>query len=329
LENVCVSCLYVICRKKKTPYFLIDFADITQIPTYKMGAMFLKFIRLCHVVDLPIVDPSLFVHRFLSRLALGNKFDCVARSSLRLIARMKRAWMNSGRRPAGLCGAAILLATKMHGIQKTQKEISEVVRIGDMVLRTRLREIEQTSIATLTLKEVESGGGDDGDRNSLLDYMDAGKPGPPSFRKISKNKALELHLEEGSAKARIFQNKKKKKTKWEPKKNKKPLPSSLPSHLVFPLGRTPEKRSFPTPRISHPFFFPVGQVKECSDIRDIPEDSLLYFNSPYEMFIKENLWNEINVQFLFAHSIVNRAQKEKPFAYFRMKHFTTKKKKRR
>lgn len=39
-------------------------------------------------------------------------------SALRLIARMKRNWISTGRKPTGLCGAAILLSTRIHGIKK-------------------------------------------------------------------------------------------------------------------------------------------------------------------------------------------------------------------
>ncbi|AFP65211.1 TFIIB related factor hBRF (nucleomorph) [Chroomonas mesostigmatica CCMP1168] len=304
-ESVCISCLYVVCRRKKTPHLLVDFSDLTQIQTYKIGGIFLKFIRIFHV-HLPVADPSLFVYRFISRLKIGNKFECIARSSFRLIARMKREWMNSGRRPAGLCGAAILLAAKMHGIQKTQKEIGEIARIGDMALRTRLREMETTSMANLTLAQVDGGGGDDGDRHSLLDCIDLYRKDPPSFHKISKNKAFELHLE-GGEKARTHKaNRKKKKS--------------------CSCLKTKTKTAEPMELQNGEFYFP-SNLNSTDPVRKKKPGTLffsakrffVYFNSAYEVFIKKNLWNELNIQFLHAHTIVTRAQKEKPFAYFRMK----------
>jgi hypothetical protein len=47
-------------------------------------------------------------------------------------------------------------------------------------------------------------------------------------------------------------------------------------------------------------------------------DFLLYLNSRYEIIIKKNIWNDINANYFFSHSIGIRAQKEKPFAYFKM-----------
>lgn len=48
------------------------------------------------------------------------------------------------------------------------------------------------------------------------------------------------------------------------------------------------------------------------------KETLLYLNSEYETSIKENIWNEINIKYICSHSIVARAQKEKPFAFFRI-----------
>jgi transcription initiation factor TFIIIB Brf1 subunit/transcription initiation factor TFIIB len=59
---------------------------------------------------------------------------------------MKRNWMSTGRKPTGLCGAAILLSARIHGIKKNQNEICKIVRIGIQALRCRLLEVEKTSI---------------------------------------------------------------------------------------------------------------------------------------------------------------------------------------
>lgn len=297
MENVCIACLYAVCRKEKTPHLLIDFSDITQIQTHKIGAFFLKFIRILNL-NLPVIDPSLFVYRFVAQLDLGNKSYWVAKSSLRLIARMKREWMNSGRRPAGLCGAAILLAAKMHGVQKTHQQISEVVRIGNIALRSRLREIDNSSMGKLTIHDVDAGGGDDGNRNSLFDWNDNVIHSPPSFDKISRSKDFERRLEKKGTIVPI-----RKKLKKEKKKKEKNLMFSL-------ISANSEKTGFPStlPILS-------SSKKKLSFAANL----FLYLNSRYEMFIKENIWNEINLPFLYTHSIFARVQKEKPFAYYRMK----------
>jgi len=169
LNSLSISCLYAICRKQKTPHLLIDFSDISQTRSSKIGVEFLRFLKVTRI-PLPVIDPSIYIHRFISKLSLGKKSNLVTMSTLRLIARMKRNWMSTGRKPTGLCGAAIILSTRIHGIKINQKEICKIVRIGIQALRCRLYEVETTSIKGLNINQLEKGGGDDGNRESLLDF---------------------------------------------------------------------------------------------------------------------------------------------------------------
>lgn len=50
-------------------------------------------------------DPCLYIPRFAHKLELGDKTHEVSMTAMRLVQRMKRDWMHTGRRPSGLCGA--------------------------------------------------------------------------------------------------------------------------------------------------------------------------------------------------------------------------------
>ena len=108
--------------------------------------------------ELPLIDPSLFIHRYCKIINLGDKTDAVTMSAIRLIKRMKRDWMCQGRRPSSLCGAAILIATKIHGVANencSTTKICETVFVCDETIRRRLDEFKQTKISKLTLDEFE------------------------------------------------------------------------------------------------------------------------------------------------------------------------------
>jgi transcription factor IIIB 90 kDa subunit len=154
-QNVAAACLYIVCRRERTPHMLIDFSDVLQTNVYTLGNTFLKLCRLLNL-SLPIIDPSLYIHRFASRLEFGNKTHMVALSALRLVARMKRDWIQIGRRPSGICGASLLISARLHGFRRTQKEIVQVVKICDVTLRKRLREFSETPSAKLTPLEFNS-----------------------------------------------------------------------------------------------------------------------------------------------------------------------------
>ena len=69
-------------------------------------------------VTLEIIDPALFIYRFAAHLNLDEKANQVAMTALRLVSRMKRDWIVAGRRPAGICAAALLIASRAHGRRK-------------------------------------------------------------------------------------------------------------------------------------------------------------------------------------------------------------------
>ncbi|XP_056400903.1 transcription factor IIIB 90 kDa subunit isoform X2 [Hyla sarda] len=86
-------------------------------------------------------------------LEFGDKNHEVSMTALRLVQRMKRDWMHTGRRPSGLCGAALLVASRMHDFRRTIKEVIRVVKVCESTLRKRLTEFEDTPTSQLTIDE--------------------------------------------------------------------------------------------------------------------------------------------------------------------------------
>jgi transcription initiation factor TFIIIB Brf1 subunit/transcription initiation factor TFIIB len=149
--HVIAACLYIVCRREKAPHLLIDFSDALQTNVYTLGSTFLKFSRLLNL-KLPVIDPSLYIHRFAAKLELEDKTHGVAMTALRLVARMKRDWLHTGRRPSGICGAALILASRMNGFKRTQKEVATLLNICEETIRARLLEFEATPAADLTME---------------------------------------------------------------------------------------------------------------------------------------------------------------------------------
>lgn len=80
-------------------------------------------------------------------------FFQVANLAMRLVTRMKRDWMAVGRRPHGLCGAALLLAARYFSFNRSIQDVINVVQIGESAVRKRLNEFAQTASSALTLDE--------------------------------------------------------------------------------------------------------------------------------------------------------------------------------
>lgn len=169
LDDVCAACLYIISRIHKTPHMLIDFADTLNVNVYTLGSVYMKlrnileyisllFLYFFNSTDCPglkTVDPSLYIHRFADKLDLGDKKHIVTLTALRLVARMKRDWITRGRRPTGICAAALLIASKMHGFNKGRKDILDVIKVGEKTLKDRMIEFSSTPCGSMTPEEFE------------------------------------------------------------------------------------------------------------------------------------------------------------------------------
>lgn len=152
MEHVIAACLYLVCRTEGTPHMLLDLSDLLQVNIYILGKTFLLLAReLC--INAPAIDPCLYIPRFAHMLDFGGKTHEVSMTALRLVQRMKRDWMHTGRRPSGLCGAALLVAARMHKFRRTVKDVISVVKVCQTTLRKRLTEFEDTPTSQLTIDE--------------------------------------------------------------------------------------------------------------------------------------------------------------------------------
>uniref|UniRef100_A0A182MGS1 Cyclin-like domain-containing protein n=1 Tax=Anopheles culicifacies TaxID=139723 RepID=A0A182MGS1_9DIPT len=91
--------------------------------------------------------------RYANKLEFKEKTHEVSMTAQRLVQRMKKDSIHSGRRPSGLCGAALLLAARMHDFSRTPNDIVRIVKIHESTLRKRLFEFGETPSSALTVDE--------------------------------------------------------------------------------------------------------------------------------------------------------------------------------
>eukprot|EP01138_Halocafeteria_seosinensis_P015388 gb/GECG01015705.1/.p1 GENE.gb/GECG01015705.1/~~gb/GECG01015705.1/.p1 ORF type:complete len:907 (+),score=169.86 gb/GECG01015705.1/:1-2721(+) len=196
LQNVVAACLYIACRREKCAHMLIDFADALQTDLYALGSCFVKFTRALSL-KLPLVDPSLYIHRFASKLNFGKKQHTVAMTALRLVARMRRDWMQTGRRPEGICAACLLIAARVHGFPATRQEVTETLRVADITLRNRLAEFGNTPSSQLTPQEFDrlSDIAQSSDENRYL-TSNEDETMPPSFIRGRLTEQRQMQIQE-------------------------------------------------------------------------------------------------------------------------------------
>ncbi|XP_011874658.1 PREDICTED: transcription factor IIIB 90 kDa subunit [Vollenhovia emeryi] len=146
------ACVYITCRMEKSEHLLIDISDILHICVHELGRTYLRFTQaLC--INIPAVDPCLYILRFAHKLEFGEKTHSVSMTALRVVQRMKRDSIHSGRRPSGLCGAALLIAARLHEFNRSTADIIKIVKVHESTLRKRLMEFGDTPSSALTLDE--------------------------------------------------------------------------------------------------------------------------------------------------------------------------------
>ncbi|XP_052868526.1 transcription factor IIIB 90 kDa subunit [Anopheles cruzii] len=150
--HIYAACVYITCRTEGTSHLLIDISDVLQICCYELGRTYLKLSQsLC--INIPSIDPCIYIMRYANKLEFKEKTHEVSMTAQRLVQRMKKDSIHSGRRPSGLCGAALLLAARMHDFSRTPNDIVRIVKIHESTLRKRLFEFGETPSSALTLDE--------------------------------------------------------------------------------------------------------------------------------------------------------------------------------
>jgi transcription factor IIIB 90 kDa subunit len=126
-----------------------------QVNVFELGHTYLQLVQTLNL-RLPLVDPSHYISRFAALLEFGDETHKVATDAIRLVQRFDRDWMTKGRRPAGICGACLLLAARMNNFRRSVEEIVQVVKIADTTLRKRLKEFKETPSGALTLTDFRT-----------------------------------------------------------------------------------------------------------------------------------------------------------------------------
>lgn len=306
-QNVAAACLYIVCRRQKTPHMLIDFSDVLQVNMYLLGHTFLK---LCIILNIqpPLIDPSLYIDRFVAQLKIEEKQTEVANTALRLIQRMKRDWIQIGRRPAGVCGAALYLACRIHGFKISQKEIVELVKICDSTLKKRLLEFSLTPSSSIPVENF---------MKNVEDDNIFPESNPPSFNKKTTKKHKKQELQINSLDLKDNEAMKEEEVITQ-------MNSALENGRVF------EKMDKQTLDQS-PFLKdtnetnPLEQVlkKEIKFENDADSDSCdiddaeiqLYINTEEQTRVKMIIWDEMNKDYLQQEALKKNepeATKKKP-----------------
>lgn len=81
-QQIVGAVLYLACRWACTKHLLIDFSEVLQMNLFLIGSAYLKLVKLLNL-EIRIIDPSLYMHRYCNKLEFGNKAREVENTALK------------------------------------------------------------------------------------------------------------------------------------------------------------------------------------------------------------------------------------------------------
>lgn len=148
-DVVLCACLYAVCRRERTPHVIFDFCFACNVSASAVLSQMAIICQATHT-EVPVVDPSCMVQRFAEYLNLGDATESVLVCALKLLRAMRDDWIACGRRPMGVCAAALIAACYMLGVPRTPEQICSVIRMSGVTIAKRLSELSNTPTALLT-----------------------------------------------------------------------------------------------------------------------------------------------------------------------------------
>jgi len=140
ISGMIAACAYYICKKERIP---ITFQEILD-----EASMDSNIIKKCYKILLTelklkstSMDPVALIPRYCADLNLNID---VEKATSNLLKNYITKNSISGKDPKGLCAGAIYLVAKLKNKKISQKEISRVVKVTEVTLRSRYKDILNT-----------------------------------------------------------------------------------------------------------------------------------------------------------------------------------------
>ncbi len=137
IKGMVVACLYYACRSERIPRTLMEILQYTDRDSRDVRRCYRTIIRELQL-SVPNMDPVLLVPKYTSALELPNGIE---KTAVKIIRIYNRKYPIAGRDPKGILAAAIYVSCLYHHQSRSQNRIAKVVKVTEVTLRSRYKEI--------------------------------------------------------------------------------------------------------------------------------------------------------------------------------------------
>ena len=137
IHGMITACLYFVCKYEKVPITFQDILNETSVDSKVVKRCYKILIRKLNLKS-PQLNPILLIPKYCADLGLSID---VERETIYLLKLFLNNTPSCGKDPKGLCAGAIYLVAKFKNKHVCQKDISRVVNITEVTLRSRYKEL--------------------------------------------------------------------------------------------------------------------------------------------------------------------------------------------
>jgi transcription initiation factor TFIIB len=137
INGMVAACAYYVCKEERVPITLQEILDEASINSNIVKKCYKILVRELNLKS-PHIDPVSLIPRYCADLDLGIEIE---KETIKVLKRFIAHASICGKDPKGLCAGAIYLVAKLKNRKVSQKEISRVINVTEVTLRSRYKEL--------------------------------------------------------------------------------------------------------------------------------------------------------------------------------------------
>jgi transcription initiation factor TFIIB len=137
INGMVAACAYYVCKEEKVPITLQEILDEASINQNIVKKCYKILVRELNLKS-PHIDPIALIPRYCAELGLGMDIE---KETIKILKNYINKSSICGKDPKGLCAGAVYLVAKLKNRKISQKEISKIINVTEVTLRSRYKEL--------------------------------------------------------------------------------------------------------------------------------------------------------------------------------------------
>jgi len=139
INSMIAASIYLAIRLKRIPRTFQEILEESSENSKDIRRCYRVLIRELNL-KAPNTEPSALIPKYIAKLNLNQEIE---RTTAKIVSTFTLNFPTSGKDPKGIVAGALYLASKIKGLELTQKEIADQVGVTEVTLRSRYKELSK------------------------------------------------------------------------------------------------------------------------------------------------------------------------------------------